>query len=398
MTHLEAKERVAKLKEEIERHRYLYHVLDKQEISDSALDSLKRELEDLEKQYPQYASADSPTQRIGGKPLDKFVKIVHKVRQWSFGDAFTEEDIIEFDERVKKMLEKELGHSMSKADLEYVCELKIDGFKVVLTYENGILQTAATRGDGEIGEDVTQNIKTVESIPLKLEKPVSLVAEGEIWMSKYEFERLNVEQKKKGLPPFANPRNAAAGSIRQLDSSIAASRKLDSYIYDIAMLGEEKRRESGFSLPGKEGESSKTAFPSLFPETQIQELELLEGLGFKVNKNYKLCKNIDEAIAYWKSWQEKKDKENFWIDGVVVKLNRRDWQDRIGYTGKAPRFAIAFKFPAEQATTVVEDIVVQVGRTGALTPVAHLKPVLWRKCCFRATLHNNSEIKDWGLR
>ena len=426
------KSRVEKLKEVINHHRYLYHVLDRQEISDMALDSLKRELVDLEKQYPQYATPDSPTQRVGGKPLDKFVKIVHKVRQWSFGDAFTEEDIKDFDERVKRMMEKELGHSMSKSEMEYVCELKIDGFKVVLTYENGILQTAATRGDGDVGEDVTQNIKTIESIPLKLEKPVNLVAEGEIWMSKKEFERLNVEQTKKGLPPFANPRNAAAGSIRQLDSSVASSRKLDSYIYDIAMIEtegqwnkpisdefpvmperekgdyspvrfkekeEEKRMGSSFSLSGDEGESSKTVFPSLFPETQIKELELLEGFGFKVNKNYKLCKNINEVIAYWKNWQKKKDKENFWIDGVVVKLNRRDWQDRIGYTGKAPRFAIAFKFPAEQATTVVEDIVVQVGRTGALTPVAHLNPVLVAgSVVSRATLHNNSEIKRLGLK
>jgi len=373
--------RVKKLKETINHHRYLYHVLDKQEISDAALDSLKHELAKLEKQYPQYASPDSPTQRIGGKPLNKFVKVVHKARQWSYGDAFTEEDIREFDERVKRMLGKEIpATSRSRLaarrllDVAYVCELKIDGFKIVLTYEEGILKTAATRGDGVTGEDVTQNIKTIESIPLKLEKPINIVVEGEIWMSKKEFERLNKEQEKKGLPLFANPRNAAAGSIRQLDPSVAASRKLDSYIYDI-----------GFS--------------SSFPETQIKELELLKKLGFKVNKNYKLCRDVSEVIAYWKEWQKKKDKEDYWIDGVAVKLNRRDWQERLGYTGKAPRYAIAFKFPAEQATTVVEDIITQVGRTGALTPVAHLTPVLVAgSVVSRATLHNDSEIKRLGLK
>ena len=403
----EIKTRIEKLKETINHHRYLYHVLDRQEISDAALDSLKHELAELEKQYPKYASLDSPTQRIGGKPLDKFAKVIHKARQWSFGDAFTEEEIRDFDERVKRMLEKEFPATSRfnlatrlNLDVAYACELKIDGFKIVLTYENGVLKTAATRGDGVAGEDVTQNIKTVESVPLKLEKPINIVAEGEIWMSKKEFERLNKEQKKKGLPPFANPRNAAAGSIRQLDPSVAASRKLDSYIYDIAIL-EKQEKEGGvsFSLSDKEGDSSKTNSPFFFPKTQIKELELLKGLGFKVNKNYKLCKNIEEVVAYWKEWQKKKDKENYWIDGVAVKLNRRDWQEMLGYTGKAPRFAIAFKFPAEQATTVVEDIITQVGRTGALTPVAHLTPVLVAgSVVSRATLHNDSEIKRLGLK
>lgn len=379
------KTRIEKLKEMINRHRYLYHVLDRQEISDAALDSLKYELAELEKQYPQYASLDSPTQRIGGKPLDKFAKVVHKARQWSFGDAFTEEEIREFDERVKRMLAKELpsrqamsGTSLTSlvgTALEYVCELKIDGFKIVLTYENGILQTAATRGDGLIGEDVTQNIKTIESIPLKLEKPLDIVVEGEIWMSKKEFEKLNAKQKEKGEPLFANPRNAAAGSIRQLDSSIAASRKLDSFIYDIALIDKE------------------------LPKTQIKELELLKELGFKVNKNYKLCQNIDEVISFWKYWMKKKESEDYWIDGVAVKLNRRDWQEELGYTGKSPRFAIAFKFPAEQATTVVEDIIVQVGRTGAITPVAVLKPTLVAgSVVSRATLHNIEEIKRLELK
>ncbi len=400
----DVKIRIEKLCEVINHHRYLYHVLDRQEISDAALDSLKRELAELEKQYPRYASPDSPTQRIGGKPLDKFSKVVHKVRQWSFGDAFTEEDIRKFDERVKRMLAKKAPSTpdVEGGKMEYVCELKIDGFKVVLTYEEGILRTAATRGDGVTGENVTQNIKTVESVPLKLEKPLNIVVEGEIWMSRREFEKLNIKQKEKGEPPFANPRNAAAGSIRQLDPSVAASRKLDSYIYDIAMIEKAKKEnvgESGFSLSDKEGDSSKTAFFNIFPETQIKELELLKELGFKVNKNYKLCQNIEEVISYWQEWQKKKDKEDHWIDGVAVKLNRRDWQERLGYTGKAPRFAIAFKFPSEQAATVVNDIVTQVGRTGALTPVAHLAPVLVAgSVVSRATLHNDSEVKRLGLK
>src|SRR3989344_3366956 len=426
----DTKTRVKKLKETINHHRYLYHVLDRQEISDAALDSLKHELAKLEKQYPKYASPDSPTQRIGGKPLDKFAKVVHKARQWSYGDAFTEEEIRDFDERIKRMLAKEaLSTSNVDSAAEYVCELKIDGFKIVLTYENGILKTAATRGDGVTGEDVTQNIKTIESIPLKLEKPLSIVAEGEIWMSRKEFEKLNKEQEKKRLPLFANPRNAAAGSIRQLDPSVAASRKLDSYIYDIALIEkqekkpfsdefpvvserekmvfspvfvlEEKERKGNvsFSLSGDEGESSKTDISFPFPETQIKELELLKSFGFKVNKNYKLCGNIEEVIAYWKEWQKKKDKEDYWIDGVAVKLNRRDWQERLGYTGKSPRFAVAFKFPAEQAATLVGDIFTQVGRTGAITPVAHLAPVLVAgSVVSSATLHNYSEIKRLGLK
>ncbi|RJQ30691.1 NAD-dependent DNA ligase LigA [Candidatus Parcubacteria bacterium] len=366
------KVRIEKLREAINHHRYLYHVLDRQEISDAALDSLKHELSQLEKQYPQYVTPDSPTQRIGGKPLEKFPKVRHKIRQWSFDDAFTEEEIREFDERIKRMLKKDLGRD---AVTDYMAELKIDGFKIVLTYEKGLLQTAATRGDGETGEDVTQNVKTIESVPLKLEKEASVVVEGEIWMSRKEFERLNLEQKKKNLPPFANPRNAAAGSIRQLDPAIAASRRLDCYIYDLSFADFQ------------------------FPETQEKELGVLKESGFKVNKNHKYCGNIDAVIAYWKDWQKKKDKEDFWIDGVVVKLNNRDWQERLGYTGKSPRFAIAFKFPAEQAATIVEDVTVQVGRAGTLTPVAQLKPTpVAGSVISRATLHNYNQIQKLGLK
>lgn len=378
-----AKGRIEKLKKVINRQRYLYHVLDKQEMTDAALDSLKHELYKLEESFPEFVTSDSPTQRVGGKPLKKFEKVRHKVLQWSFNDVFNEDEIREFDNRIKRFLEKSLGYPISKIanEIEYVTELKIDGFKIILTYENGVLKTAATRGDGKVGENVTANVKTIESIPLHLNQDIDCVVEGEIWMGKDEFDRLNNDRKKNGEQLFANPRNAAAGSIRQLDPKIASSRKLDSFIYDLSHFGHP---------------ISKTA---MMPKTQFEELEFLKELGFKVNSNFKLCKNIDDVIDFWKSWQKKKDKAKYLVDGVVVKLNKREWQERLGYTGKAPRFAVALKFPAEQATTVVEAIDVQVGRTGALTPVAHLKPVtIAGSVVSRATLHNEDEIKRLDVR
>jgi len=377
----QAQKRIEKLRETINYHRYLYHVLDKQEISDAALDSLKHELAELENQFPQFITPDSPTQRIGGMPLEKFVKIRHKVRQWSFDDAFSEEEIRRFDSRIKRFLKTE-------DDIEYTCELKIDGFKIILTYEGGILKTAATRGDGIFGEDVTQNVKTIESVPLRLEREVDVVAEGEIWLGKKEFKRLNAEREKNGEQPFANPRNAAAGSIRQLDPKIAASRKLDSFVYELSAISDQ--------LSAISRQSSAVSFAS---QSQYEELKLLRELGFKVNPHFRLCKDIDEVIAFWKEWERKRDSMDYWIDGVVVKLDKREWQEKLGHTGKAPRFAIAFKFSAEQATTVVEDIIVQVGRTGVLTPVAILRPVLVAgSVVSRATLHNEEEIKKLDVR
>lgn len=372
MTKEEARKRIEKLKKVINHHRYAYHVLNKQEISDEALDSLKYELYSLEQQFPDFITPDSPTQRVAGKPLPEFKKIRHKVKQWSFNDVFSEEGIKDFDDRVKKDLFKKLNYS---GDILYAAELKIDGFKIILTYEKGLLKTAATRGDGEIGEDVTQNVRTIESIPLKLNKNIDTVVEGEIWMGRKEFDALNALQKGKGEPLFANPRNVAAGSIRQLDPKVAASRKLDSFIYDIA--------ES--SIP--------------VPQEQNEELELLKELGFKVNQNFILCRNIDEVIKFWKDWDKKRDKTPYWIDGIVVKVNERRFQEALGYTGKAPRYAIAFKFSPEEVTTIVEDITVQVGRTGALTPVAHLRPVsVAGSTVSRATLHNEDEIRRLDIR
>jgi DNA ligase (NAD+) len=367
----EIKERVEKLRASIEHHRYNYHVLDKEEISDTALDSLKNELVLLEKEYPELITPDSPTQRVAGKPLDQFVKVPHKVPQWSFNDAFTEEDIIDFDGRVKKIIKAELEKDI---DPEYVCELKIDGLKIVLEYEKGLLKTAATRGDGRIGEDVTMNVRTIQSVPLKLTKPVDSIVEGEIWLSKSNFERLNKKQAKEGKPLYANPRNVAAGTIRQLDPSIVAGRNLEAFVYDIARYDK-------------------------VPPTQVGELVLLQELGFKVNRHFKECRDIQAVIAYWKEWQKKKDKQDYWIDGIVVKVNEKFYQTALGYTGKAPRYAIAFKFPAEQVTTIVEDIVLQIGRTSVLTPVAHLKPVLVAgSTVSRATLHNEDEIHRLDVR
>ena len=365
-------ERLEKLKEAIEKYRYEYHVLDKSSISPEALDSLKRELVEIEIKNPELVTPDSPTQRVAGAPLPEFEKVAHKVPQWSFNDAFTEEDIRNFDERVRKRLNLE---SEKKFNLEYVCELKIDGLKIVLEYEKGILVRAATRGDGKVGENVTQNIRTIESVPLKLRRPAALIVEGEVWLAKSQFQKLNAKQKKQGEPEFANPRNIAAGSIRQLDPKITAARQLDVFVYDLASSGEP------------------------LPPTQFEELKYLEELGFKVNKHRQLCRNIEEVIGFWREWQKRASKEDYLIDGVVVKINERKLQEALGYTGKAPRWGIAFKFPAEQVTTVVEDIIFQVGRTGVITPVASLRPVsVAGSVVSRATLHNEDEIKRLDVR
>ncbi len=363
--------RYEKLKVAVNRYRRLYHVYDKEEISAEALDSLKRELVGLETAHPSLIAPDSPSQRVAGRPLSGFKKVRHKVAQWSFNDAFTPEDIRAFDERVKRFLRPSLGETHPT----YVCELKIDGLKVILEYEKGILINAATRGDGAVGEDVTQNIKTIESVPLALERPVDIIVEGEVWMSSKNLEALNKAQEKVGKPPFANPRNVAAGSIRQLDPGIAASRKLDMFIYDVAQTSE------------------------AMPATQAEELDYLRELGFKVNPHHTLVKDIDGSVEFWEAWKKKGRHQEYWTDGVVIKVNEKKHQDVLGYTGKAPRFAIAFKFPAEQVTTILEDIVFQIGRTGVVTPVAHLRPVsVAGSTVSRATLHNEDEINRLDVR
>jgi DNA ligase (NAD+) len=372
MNKQQAKQRIDKLIAQIDELRYRYHVLDDPTVNDSIYDSLQQELVKLEKDFPDLKRADSPLQRIGGSPIDKFTKVTHQVRQWSFNDAFSVEDLQDWENRVKKLLAKDLG---KEARLEYACELKIDGLHIVLTYENGLLKTAATRGDGLVGEDVTENIKTIHSIPLRLTKKVDLVAEGEIWLSKHQLQKVNKDREKEGLPLFANPRNAAAGTIRQLDPKIVAKRNLECFAYDLSA--------------GKID----------LPKTQTLELELLATLGFRVNQKYKLAKNINEIVEFWEFWQKKREAEPYWIDGIVVKINQRELQQSLGYIGKAPRWAVAFKFPAEEVTTVIENISVQVGRLGTLTPVAELRPVnLAGTTVKRATLHNQDQIDRLDVR
>jgi len=365
-------ERAKKLRETIEKHRHLYHTLDKPEISDTAYDALVVELEELEKKYPKLKNADSPTERIGGEPLKEFKKVTHTVPQWSFNDAFNEEEVKAFDERVKKFLFAARDRAISPT---YDCELKIDGLKVVLEYEKGVFIRAATRGDGTVGEDVTSNVKTIRSVPLKLSRPVSVIVEGEIWLSKKSLENLNKKREKEGEALFANPRNAAAGSIRQLDPKIAASRNLDNFAYDLAKTSEK------------------------FPPTQNEELEYLKELGFTVNPHHALALNTAQIMDYWRLWQKKRDSVDYLLDGIVIKVNEKEYEDALGYTGKAPRWAIAFKFPAEQVTTVVKDIIFQVGRTGVITPVAIFSPVkVAGSTVARATLHNEDEIKRLDVR
>ncbi len=368
MNRVQTQKRITELKRVINHHRYLYHVLDKAEISDAALDSLKHELKELEDAFPEFITPDSPTQRVGGKPLEKFLKVKHKVKQWSLEDAFCQSEIREWEGRAKRFLH-------SAHDLDYVGELKIDGLHVVLSYEKGMLKTGATRGDGETGEDVTQNLKTIEAIPLRLQREIDCVVEGEVFMRKSVLETLNRERKQKGLPILANPRNAAAGAIRQLDSRIVAERKLDAFVYE-------------FSWP-----------EDRIPHTQKEELELLAELGFKVNTHWRYLKSIGDVVSFWKQWEKDRDSEDYWVDGIVVKVNNRSLQQALGYTGKAPRFTLAAKFSPEEKTTIVEKIIASVGRTGKITPVALLKPVeIKGTVVSRATLHNYDEIARLDVR
>ncbi|MBI2004938.1 NAD-dependent DNA ligase LigA [Patescibacteria group bacterium] len=370
-------QRYAKLLKEVNRHRHLYYVLDAPEIADTAYDELEKELFDIEARYPKLVAPDSPSQRVGGEPLPGFKKVRHAVAQWSFNDAFTPEEMREFDVRVRRMLSQgeSLGTKDSPWEIEYTCELKIDGLKVVFTYKKGMLATAATRGDGVVGEDVTHNIKTIASVPLSLTRPIDLVVEGEVWMSEKSLHKINALRQVQGESAFANPRNAAAGSIRQLDPKVAASRNLDTFMYDVAQTSEE------------------------LPATQHEELLYMRELGFKVNPHHVLVGSIEDVIQYWEKWKSQNKAQGYWIDGIVVKVNERKFQEALGHTGKAPRFAVAFKFPAQQVTTVVEGIVLQVGRTGVLTPVAHLRPVVVAgSTVSRATLHNEDEITRLDVR
>ena len=366
------KDRMEKLNKIIERYRYLYHTTDSPEISDEAYDSLVVELEKLEQEHPELKSKNSSTERVGGEVLKEFVKTTHASRQWSYDDVFNFEELEKWDKKVRNFIEKE---GLEKEKVEYCCELKIDGLKVVLTYEEGVLVRGATRGDGTIGEDVTNNVRTIQNIPLKLTEKVSIVVVGEIWIGQKDLEKINKQRKKENFPLYANTRNLAAGAVRQLDPKMASEKKLNSFVYDIDLFDKE------------------------IPKTQSEELLFLKKLGFETNPHFEVFDSLAGVEKFYQSSIKKRDKLDYGLDGIVIKINSRKIQDSLGYTAKSPRWGVAYKFPALQVTTVIEDIVLQVGRTGVLTPVAHLRPVLVAgSTVSRATLHNEDEIRRLDVR
>lgn len=356
-------DRIKFLKDEINKHNYRYYVEDAPSISDFDYDMLFKELKDLEEQHPEYKTPDSPTQRVGSMS-EKFFSQTHKYRLYSLDNTYKYEDL----ETWYKKITEEYG-----PDVELVCELKIDGLAIALTYENGLFTTGLTRGDGVTGENITTNLKTIKAIPLKLFEDVDVEVRGEVYMPKSSFIKLNEENIAKGEKAFANPRNAAAGSVRQLDSTITAKRDLSIWIYSSIF------------------ENLKNP-----PETHYESLMYLKKLGFKVNPNIKLCKNVKEAIAYCQEWENKRFDLNYATDGVVIKVNKISIQEDMGYTARAPKWATAFKFPPEEAITKVLDIELGVGKTGAITPVAKLEPVILAgSTVSRASLHNFDEV--WRL-
>ncbi len=365
--------RIAELRRLINYHDYRYYVLNDPEISDAEYDKLFHELEALEQEHPDVVTADSPTQRVGGQRLEAFAPVTHTVPMLSLDNSLKENEIIEFDQRVKR------GLNLS-ADVDYVCEPKLDGLAVELIYENGVLTQASTRGNGQVGEDVTQNIRTIKSVPLRLitnhqPVPERLEVRGEVILSVEAFNRVNREREEKGEAPFANPRNAAAGSLRQLDPAITATRPLDIYFYGRGQLA------------------------GLEVSTQMQFLQAIQKMGLKINPFVQTCKGIDEVCKYHTRMQERREQLSYEIDGIVVKVNRFDWQDQLGIKTRSPRWAIAYKFPARQETTQIKDIVVQVGRTGTLTPVALMEPVnIGGVEVSRASLHNQDEIDRKDVR
>lgn len=368
-------EEVERLRKEIAYHDYRYYILNEPVISDAEYDELMRRLKELESKYPELITPDSPTQRVGGAPAPEFKKVRHEEPMLSLDNAFSKEELLAFDQRIKRW--------SGESEIEYVVEHKIDGVSVSLIYEDGIFVVGATRGDGVTGEDVTANLRTIKTLPLRLIKdlPGRLEVRGEVFMTKEEFERINAEREEAGLPLFANPRNAAAGSLRQLDPRVTASRALDIYVYYL-----------------------------INPENwgiyrHWDALNFIRELGFKVNPYSRLCKDIEEVWSYCEEWEKKRGSLGYAVDGVVLKVNRMDLWKKLGATSKSPRWAIAFKFPPEEAVTKILDIIVNVGRTGILTPVAIFEPVhLGGTIVKRASLHNEDEIRrkdvkigDWVI-
>jgi DNA ligase (NAD+) len=355
-------DRMNELIDLLNKYAYEYYTLDRPSVSDAEYDRLMQELTKIELLHPEWVRDDSPTRKIGGEVISEFIKVVHDVPMLSLGNVFNEEEIIEFDERISKVFPNH----------EYVCELKIDGLAVSLEYKKGKFFRAATRGDGVVGEDITHNVKTIKTIPHKLTEEVDITIRGEVYMSKKSFERLNAKSLEKGEMIFQNPRNAAAGSIRQLDSNIASSRGLDAFLYH---------------------------YPLTTFKTHYESLMYMKHLGFIVNPNIKLCKNIEEVISYVDEWTMKRDSLPYEIDGIVIKVNNIKMQEELGYTAKVPKWATAYKFPPKQVITKLTDIIFTVGRTGQITPNAVLEPVkVAGSTISRATLHNQDFCIEKDIR
>ncbi len=368
----EIRDRISKLIEEIRYHSNLYYVNDSPEISDEAYDSLYDELVLLEKEFPDLKDPLSPTVRVGDKILNGFDKVEHVFPQWSFDNIFSFEELREWEQKIKRFILKE--PSLRDEKLDYVIELKIDGLKVVLDYGDGNFIRGATRGDGKIGEDITENIKTIHDIPLTISNKKSFSVIGEAWIGKDSLDKINKERGQEGLSKYSNPRNLAAGTLRQLNTNIVSKRNLRVFVYDF--------NSNEFSI-----------------DYHKDELLFLIENNFNVNDKYIVTDNINDIQKYYGHWINKRHDEIYGIDGMVIKINNKKICNVLGYTAKSPRFAIAYKFPAEQKTTEVIDIVLQIGRTGILTPVAHLKPVLIDgSVVSRATLHNEDEIKRLDIR
>ncbi len=361
--------KIDELRKKIREYDYHYYVLAESKVSDFEYDQLLKELEALEQKYPEFITSDSPTQRVGSDLTKEFRPVKHKIPMLSLANSYNEEDLLEFDKRIKNLLN--VTH-----DIEYVTELKIDGVSISLIYENNTFKNAATRGDGTTGEEVTNNIKTIRSIPLSVneEPPLTFEVRGEVFMEIEQFNKLNIQREKEGLKLFANPRNSTAGTLKLQDPRLVNKRPLDIFTYYFY--------------------SEQIKF-----DTHLENLKFLKKLGFKVNPNFRLCKNINEVLDYCKYWNEKRDDLKYEIDGVVVKVNNIRYQNELGNVAKSPRWAIAYKFKAQQITTKLNKITWQVGRTGAITPVAELEPVfLAGSTISRATLHNKDEIKRKDIR
>lgn len=358
-------EKIKSLQERLNRYNYEYHVLDAPTVPDSEFDKLLRELIELEAEYPEYKSDTSPTVRVGGEILDRFVKVAHDTPMLSLGNAFNEEELRAFDKRVRD----------NAGEVEYVCELKIDGLAVSLKYVDGVFVQGATRGDGTVGENITTNLRTIRAIPLTLKEPMSFEVRGEAYMPKHSFQRLNEARTEKGEALFQNPRNAAAGSLRQLNSRLAAERHLSIFLYSV------------------------NDFTGLDAGTQDEALRALDDLGFKTNKERRKVGSIDEVIDYIDHWTTHRAELDYDIDGIVIKVNDLETQEQLGYTVRSPRWAVAYKFPAEEVVTEIEDIELTVGRTGVITPTALLTPVkVDGTTVARASLHNHEMIEEKDIR